>query len=275
MMATRSADDTNALVLAGVTKSYRSFVAVRGVDLAIPRGSVTALIGPNGAGKSTLFGMIAGDLAVDRGRILMDGHDVTSRPASARARMGMGRTFQTARVFDRLTALDNAILAVQASRGVTMRWYDRPRGRKDVLGEAQAALRLVGLEHAGTRAASVLTQGERKRLEIALTLTGKPRILLLDEPTAGTGQEDARAFISLIASLHRADPTLTVLLTAHDMDVVFGLAQRVVLMALGAVALEGSPAEVSAADITRQVYLGNARAAGRPSRLGTEGVPTV
>jgi branched-chain amino acid transport system ATP-binding protein len=271
-MTTQQTDSgSEAIVLTDLTKSYGAYLAVRGVDLTIKRGEVVALIGPNGAGKSTLFGMIAGDLAVDRGRILMDGQDVTGRPASARARLGMGRTFQTARVFDRLTALDNAIISVQASRGATMRWFDRPRGRRDVLVEAEAALQLVGLGHARHREVSMLTQGERKRLEIGLTLTRKPRILLLDEPTAGTGREDAQDFIALIASLHRSDPDLTVLLTAHDMDVVFGLAERVVLMALGAVVLEGSPEEVAAADVTRQVYLGDSHARGLPG-VAREGV---
>ena len=249
-----------AIELVGVAKSYGQYRAVDGVDLVVPHGGLTALIGPNGAGKSTLFGIVAGDLAADTGRVLMSGQDVSRVSASGRARLGLGRTFQTARVFERLSALENSVIAVRAADKAALRVTDQPRGNRRVVERARAGLDLVGLGRQADRTAALLAQGERKRLEIALALTGRPRILLLDEPTAGVGREDAQSFIRLIGSLRSADPDLTVLLTAHDMDVVFGLAETVVLLSLGKVVLSGSPEEVAAAEVTRRVYLGDKHA---------------
>jgi branched-chain amino acid transport system ATP-binding protein len=260
-----------AIELVGIGKSYGPYRAVDAVDLVVPHGGVTALIGPNGAGKSTLFGIVAGDLAADTGRVLMAGQDITGTTASSRARLGLGRTFQTARVFERLSALENAVIAVRAADRAALRFTDQPRGNRRVIERARAGLDLVGLGRQSDRTAALLAQGERKRLEIALALTAKPRIVLLDEPTAGVGREDARSFVRLVASLRAADPDLTVLLTAHDMDVVFGLAETVVLMSLGKVVLSGSPDEVAGAEVTRRVYLGDKHAiapAGGPAVEG-------
>jgi branched-chain amino acid transport system ATP-binding protein len=260
-----------AIELTGIAKSYGQYRAVDGVDLVVPHGGVTALIGPNGAGKSTLFGIVAGDLAADTGRVLMAGQDITGTSASGRARLGLGRTFQTARVFERLSALKNAVIAVRAADRAALRFYDQPRASRTVLDRARAGLDLVALGGRADRTAALLAQGERKRLEIALALTGKPRILLLDEPTAGVGREDAQSFVRLIGSLRAADPDLTALLTAHDMDVVFGLADTVVLLSLGKVVLSGSPDEVAGAEVTRRVYLGDKLAIAPAGALGGEG----
>jgi branched-chain amino acid transport system ATP-binding protein len=260
-----------AIELVGVAKSYGQYRAVDGVDLVVPHGGVTALIGPNGAGKSTLFGIVAGDLAADTGRVLMAGNDITGTSASGRARLGLGRTFQTARVFERLSALENNVIAIRAADKAALRMTDQPRVSRKALDRAREALDLVGLGRQADRTAALLAQGERKRLEIALALCGRPRILLLDEPTAGVGREDARSFIRLIGSLRAADPDLTVLLTAHDMDVVFGLAETVVLLSLGKVVLSGTPDEVASAEVTRRVYLGDKHAIAPAAAPGGEG----
>ena len=242
------------LDLQGVTKTYGGNTAVDEVSFSVPRGSIHAVIGPNGAGKSTLFGLIAGQHRADAGRILLRGRDITKLGARARARQGISRAFQVAHVFTSRTVEENLRIALLCSaRRNHVFWAS---ARRQVPGGAVddllARFRLQGL--AG-RTAGELAQGDRKKLEIAMGLASEPTLLLLDEPTAGMTPDETAAMIELIKQV-QASSGCSVLITEHDMKVVFGLAQRIVVLASGRVLTQGSPAEIRASDEVKAVYLG-------------------
>ena len=220
----------------GLTKAYGGVRAVDGVDLAVDAGQMVAMIGPNGAGKSTCFGMIGGQIRPDAGRVQLDGVDITAYPPKSRARLGLGRTFQVAQVFASMTVGEN--LAV-ATRGTV-----RP-----------LLLDRVGLAGAADRPAAALAYGDIKRLELALALATGPRLLLMDEPTAGMAPAERRSLMTLIAGLAR-DDGLAVLFTEHDMDVVFGHADRILVLDRGRLIAAGEPAAIRADARVRAVYLG-------------------
>ncbi len=211
-------------------------------------GDRVAVIGPNGAGKSTLFGLISGELRVDAGEVLLEGRSMRGVTPARRAGLGLGRTFQTARLFAGLSVRENVELArVAGGRG--------GEGVREALAE-------VGLDEEVEREAGVLAQGERKRLELAMVLAGAPRVLLLDEPTAGMGREERRAIMELVAgAVARRD--LTVVFSEHDMDTVFAYARRVVVMDRGRPIADGTPQTVQMDERVRQIYLGGGVAAGR------------
>lgn len=250
------------IALAAVSKSYRGAPAVRDVDLAVPAGERLAIIGPNGAGKSTLFGMIAGEHRPTSGRVSFGGQDVTQWNPSRRASAGISRTFQVARMFDSMTARENLVMAAMSARRRPRGWdtFLRHREAEKVADELLEQVGLSGLADAGT---ATLAQGARKSLELAMAIAQRPRLLLLDEPTAGMSYDDARSAVTLLNELLDARPELTIVLTAHDMDVIHRVAERVVLMARGAVVLEGTPAEVAAHPKTRELYLGREKGAAK------------
>jgi branched-chain amino acid transport system ATP-binding protein len=230
-----------ALELQDVRKSFGGVRAVDGISLRVDAGERVAVIGPNGAGKSTLFGLISGELRTDAGDVLLAGRSVRGATPARRARWGLGRTFQSARLFAGLSVGENVELAqVAAGRG------------KDGVGDALAE---VGLDGESEREAGVLAQGERKRLELAMVLAGAPRVLLLDEPTAGMGREERTAIMGLVMdAVTRRD--LTVVFSEHDMDAVFAFARRVVVMNRGRPIADGTPEAVREDERVRRVYLG-------------------
>jgi ABC-type branched-subunit amino acid transport system ATPase component len=237
----------------GVAKHFGGVRAVDGVSLAIEAGEFAALIGPNGAGKSTLFAVIAGQLRADDGRIDFDGEDVTRSEPVQHARRGIGRTFQTAAAFASMTVLQNLQLALAAREG---RYVDpwRPLSRLQV----EAASRLlarVGLQAQGERAAADLAYADVKRLELAIALAGSPRLLLMDEPTAGMAAAERAALMDLVAAI-AADSGLTVLFTEHSMDVVFGYARRLLVMSRGRLIADGEPESVRAMPAVQSAYFG-------------------
>ncbi|MEG1970721.1 MAG: ABC transporter ATP-binding protein [Burkholderiaceae bacterium] len=242
-----------SLKVQGLVKAFGGVRAVDGLDFAIDAGGVVALIGPNGAGKSTLFALLAGQLRPDAGTVEFDGVDLTRLEVLDRMRAGVGRTFQVAQVFVSMTVLQNAQLAVLAARGevhdpLRVLWRLRQS-------EAQALLSEVGLQGQGERPASELAYGDLKRLEFALALAAQPRLLLMDEPTAGMAPAERLALMAMVAGLARARGT-TVLFTEHSMDVVFGHAERVLVMSRGRLIANGSPDQVRADRQVRAVYLG-------------------
>jgi branched-chain amino acid transport system ATP-binding protein len=243
-----------ALEIDGVVKRFGGNLALDDVALGVERGEIHAVIGPNGAGKSTLFGVISGEHAPERGAIRLGGRDVTSMSPSGRVRLGVARAFQVARVFPDLTVQDNVVAAVVAATGGSrVLWSSRPlRAARIAATDALAQMRLAAL---GGRRARELSQGDRKRLEIAMVLVTDPSVLLLDEPTAGMSPEETQATVALIRELW-TERGLTVLLTEHDMQVVFDLAQRLTVLHLGRVLMCGDPAEVRASDEVARVYLG-------------------
>jgi branched-chain amino acid transport system ATP-binding protein len=239
---------TAALQLKGVCKHFGGIRAVDGVSLRVAAGDRVAVIGPNGAGKSTLFGLISGELRADAGDVLLEGGSVRNVGPARRAGLGLGRTFQTARLFAGLSVRENVEIAKIAGG----------RGRGDGVSEALAE---VGLSERHERPAGVLAQGERKRLELAMVLAGEPRVLLLDEPTAGMGREEREAIMELVVDAV-ARRGLTVVFTEHDMDAVFAYAKRVVVMDRGKSIADGTPELVRGDERVRRVYLGGEVSAG-------------
>lgn len=251
---------TAQLVLQGISKSYGGIHAVSDVNFSVERGEHLAIIGPNGAGKSTLFGMIAGEHVPTAGTVTFDGVDITNDRPSKRALNGISRTFQVARMFGESSVYENVLLAALAAEGRGLRWYDRFRSNDAAAERTERILVQTGLASTSTQQASTLAQGDRKRLEMAMALVQQPKILLLDEPTAGMSYEDSIATIGLLQQVCQGDPDLTVILTAHDMEVIFAVSERVILLAQGRTEVEGTPDEVAAHPRTREVYLGTATA---------------
>jgi branched-chain amino acid transport system ATP-binding protein len=239
-----------------IARLSRSFGGVRAVDdvsFTLEPGGITALIGPNGAGKSTLFNLIDGQLAPDAGTIEFEGRTLVGVPTEQRARSGIGRTFQVAQTFASMTVLQNAQLARVAALGAALS-PTAPLMRREA-DAAQRLLQQVGLGARGSAPAATLAYGDLKRLELALALAAAPRLLLMDEPTAGMAPGERTALMSLVVELARAR-RMTVLFTEHSMDVVFGFAERVLVLSRGRLIAEGTPDAVRADPGVRAVYLG-------------------
>lgn len=241
-----------------VRKDYGPIKVLRGVSLSVAAGEVFAIIGPNGAGKTTMFRVMTGEVPVSGGSIHFDGRDITALPAHLRVRRGFGRTFQVARVFRDFSVLDNAIAAIEARRGHTgeplgPRW--RTSASAEVRTEALALLADVRLDGLAMQDARFLSHGDKKRLEFAIALAGRPTILMLDEPTAGMSPSDRAEIGELVARIQR-ERRMTVVMTEHDMDVVFGLAHRIMVLNYGEVVAAGTVEEVRRDPRVREVYLG-------------------
>jgi branched-chain amino acid transport system ATP-binding protein len=237
----------------GLSKSFGGVRAVAGVDLAMPRGEIRALIGPNGAGKTTFFNLLTGQLRADAGRVLLKGEPITGLPPYAVWRRGVSRTFQITATFATLTALENVQVARLSHLGKTYALLERAHRLQTE--EARALLEQVGLADQAGRVAAVLPYGDLKKLELAVALANDPEVLLLDEPTAGMAPAERGALMALTQRIARARG-LTVLFTEHDMDVVFSIADRIMVLHQGRVIAEGPPATVRADPQVQRVYLG-------------------
>ncbi len=233
------------LELRGVSKRFDGIRALDDVSLSVEEGEMLAIIGPNGAGKSTLFALVSGELRPSEGAIVLAGHDVRRLSPERRARLGLGRTFQSAKLFAGLTVGENVELALVR------------RGRRAE--EVREALAEVRLLERIERRAGALAQGERKRLELAMVLAQRPKLLLLDEPTAGMGVEERVAIMELIVAAV-GGRGLTMVFSEHDMDTVFAHAERIVVLDRGAVLADGLPQDVRADERVQEIYLGSARA---------------
>jgi ABC-type branched-subunit amino acid transport system ATPase component/ABC-type branched-subunit amino acid transport system permease subunit len=245
--------DATILTTAGLVKRFGGLAAVDGVDLHVKRGGVHAVIGPNGAGKSTLFNLISGQTRPDAGTVWFDGGEVTGSAPQRLVRAGLGRSFQTTAVFPGLTALENVRLAMMGVRGDTRAPVGRAAARHNR--EALETLEVVGLrEHRDVRA-SDLSHGDQRALELAISLAVGARLLVLDEPTAGMSPYETRRTLEMLRRLITAGG-ITLLFTEHDMEVVFGIADRVTVMAEGRVLVEGSPTEVRVNPEVIRIYLG-------------------
>lgn len=244
--------DPPVLRVEKLTHRFGGFLALHGVDLVLRRGELTSIIGPNGAGKSTLFNIISGLLVPTGGRIFFEGRDVTGLGAHRFAHMGIGRSFQITNLFPQLPVLENVRIAVQAIDRPLDLWTPRER-LADLRDRALELLEVVGLAHRARRSADSLAHGEQRALEIAVALACRPRLLLLDEPTAGMSPEETRGMMELIVRLARER---TVALVEHKMKLVLGISDRIVVLHHGEVLAEGSPAEITANDDVKRVYLG-------------------
>lgn len=249
---------TAILEASGIGMRYGPVQVLHDVTLSVDPGEVFAIIGPNGAGKTTLFRVMTGELSTHTGKVRFQGEDISDMGSMARARAGIGRTFQVARVFPEFTVLDNMVVTIESRRRFrsearTRSWRCRPESA--VLDEAMDGLREMGLEHRAGTEARFLSHGHRKRLEFALALGMRPTILMLDEPMAGTAAEDRHAMSALIDKT-RHERGVTVVITEHDTDVIFGLADRVAVLNYGELIALGLPREVRMHPKVREVYLG-------------------
>jgi ABC-type branched-subunit amino acid transport system ATPase component len=244
------------LALEGVRKHFAGVHAVDGVSLRLDAGEFTALIGPNGAGKTTLFSTIAGQYRPDSGRIAFEGRTIGGLPPARLAMLGIGRTFQTAHVFDSMTVLENVQLPLAAQRGAQFDFF-RSLWRADRQA-VRALLARVGLGEQADREADSLGYGDVKRLELAIALAGAPRLLLMDEPTAGMAPGERLALMDLVRDIAR-ETGLTVLFTEHSMEVVFGYARRVIVMSRGIVIADGAPQAVRQDAAAQAAYFGDER----------------
>ena len=237
----------------GLAKRFGGIAATDGVDLDLLAGEIHALIGPNGAGKTTLVNLITGELRPDRGQVILDGRNVTGLPVEHRRHLGLARSFQITSVFPTFTALDNVAMAVQALDGHSFRFLADAGADSRLAGSAREALAEVGLADAATTPAGELAHGERRQLEMAMAMVGRPRVLLLDEPMAGMSPEESRRMVEL---LERLRGRYSILLVEHDMDAVFRLADRISVLVYGRVIATGDPAAIRANAEVRGAYLG-------------------
>lgn len=228
---------------------------VADVSLAVPEGEFLAIIGPNGAGKTSLFNLLSGLMRPTAGRIELAGRDVTDDPPYRRTRAGLGRTFQISSVFPLLPVGENVRLAAEASLGGTARIWRRASRAGDALERADWALRRVGLERRAAAPASLLSHGDKRKLELAMLLAGNPRVLLLDEPMAGVSVEDTGELVELIRSVHREEQK-TVLMVEHHIAVVTRLADRIAVMHHGALLACDTPDNVMANETVQAAYVG-------------------
>jgi branched-chain amino acid transport system ATP-binding protein len=244
---------TAALEIRDLRKSFGALAVTRDVNLVLERGARHALIGPNGAGKTTLVNLITGVLRPSAGQVLLEGEDITRLPQATRTRRGIARTFQINQLFRGLTVLENVYLAVAERDGVCNHLW-RPVGvERAVIDEALTHLDALRLADDALELVRELPYGRLRLVEIAIALALRPKVLLLDEPAAGVPSSESHLILDVIAGL---DPDIAILIIEHDMDVVFRVAKRITVLVQGAVLTDGTPAEISADERVRAVYLG-------------------
>ncbi|HTR83782.1 MAG TPA: ABC transporter ATP-binding protein [Reyranella sp.] len=245
------------LEVRNASKNFGSLVAVSGVSMTVAQGELRAIIGPNGAGKTTFFNLITGFFPPSAGEILLDGQNINAVPASERVKMGMGRTFQITEIFPELSVRENTRIAVETGLGYSLRPWLNAADKKRVLDASDEVMTMANLTANADRLVGELSHGDQRATEIAMALALKPSLLLLDEPTAGMGDEETYRVTGLIRRLHR-DSKYTIVLIEHDMRVVFHLADRISVLAEGKLLAEGTPKEISENEHVQNAYLGKA-----------------
>jgi branched-chain amino acid transport system ATP-binding protein len=243
-----------ALQIADLRKSFGGLPATNGVSLEVMAGERRLIIGPNGAGKTTLFNLITGDLKRDAGTIRLFGEEVHGLPTHQRVHRGLARTYQIITLFARATLEHNVALSLLGLSRARWNMFGALKGYNHLYDEARAVLAQVGLEHLAARRLSEVSYGEKRRVEIAMALAQKPKVLLLDEPFAGLSREERAGVGKLIAGIPRET---TLVMIEHDMDTALDLAERITVLHYGSVIVEGTRAEVVADPKTREVYLGD------------------
>jgi len=242
------------LAVTGLVKRFGGLTATDGVDLTVERGEVHAVIGPNGAGKTTLINQLSGELPPDAGTILLEGADITALPVHRRAMMGLSRSYQITSVFPDFSVLVNVMLAVQARRGHSFSFWRPVLAETALTARARQAIDQVGLTARADVLVAALAHGERRQLEMAMTLATDPKVLLLDEPMAGMSLAESERLVVLLKSLKSQ---YGILLVEHDMDAVFKLADRITVLVYGRVIACGSPEAIRNNPDVRTAYLGD------------------
>ena len=246
------------LEVRNITKRFGNLVAVKDVSMSVKAGELRAIIGPNGAGKTTFFNMISGYFPPTKGSILFQGKDVTHVPAHLRVGLGMGRTFQITEVFPELTVHENVLTAAEVAARQTLHMLPNRADAKLANDVAAEMLALVGLSAKADRLVGELSHGDQRTTEIAMALAQLPRLLLLDEPTAGMGDQETYEITTLIRRLHK-ERNYTIVLIEHDMRVVFNLADSITVLDQGGLLAEGRPDEIAASEAVQAAYLGESQ----------------
>jgi len=242
-----------ALKIEGLSKNFGGVQAVKDISFTVEAGERLAIIGPNGAGKTTLFNLLNGQESATAGRIYLFGQEITNMPTHRRAYLGQGRSFQLTRLFPKLTVLDNALLAVQGTKPSSFQLLRLITVYKHLFTKAQELLETMALWEKRDDLVQALGYGEQRRLEIALSLASEPKLLLLDEPSSGLTAAESADIITIIRNL---GPNITVVVVAHDMDLVFGLAERIMVLHYGQIIADGTPEEIQADSRVKEIYMG-------------------
>jgi branched-chain amino acid transport system ATP-binding protein len=241
------------LTIQNLYKSFGAIHATNNVTFSIEKGDIHALIGPNGAGKTTLVNQLSGDILPDRGTVHFQSTDITKLTAYKRAQLGIARSFQITHIFEQLTVSENMALAIHSKNGHNFKFWRRALGTPKVIEELSIALERVDLAGRSGQPARFLSHGEKRQLEVGMSLVGNPKLLIMDEPMAGMGSGGTRELTKLIEGLRGE---VTILLVEHDMDVVFSLADRVTVLVYGEHAATGTPDEIRGDSQVRSAYLG-------------------
>jgi branched-chain amino acid transport system ATP-binding protein len=251
--------ETPVLETRGLTVRFGGHVAVDAVSCAFSPGTLTAIVGPNGAGKTTYFNLISGQLPASAGSVLLFGHDITRMGAPQRTKRGIGRAFQLTNLFPRLTVLENVRLAVQARANAGRHLLTMWNSHTELIEKADRYLARVKLSEKRDVAASLLSHGDQRKLEVGILLALEPEVFMFDEPTAGMSVDEVPVILDLISGI-KAQGDKTILLVEHKMDVVRKLADRIMVLHQGQLVADGAPAEVIASPIVQEAYLGVVRA---------------
>jgi branched-chain amino acid transport system ATP-binding protein len=239
----------------GLDKSFGGLAAIKDVGFQIGKGELCCIIGPNGSGKTTLFNLLTGHLSADRGRVIFKGEDFIKHKLAPYdiCRKGIGRSFQRVNIFPRMSPLENVQLALLCSRGESLNFFSPMRNM--VKDESLRILTEVGLSEQATSLAGELAHGDQKRLEVAMAIANQPDLLLLDEPTAGMSPEETANTMELIVNLFQGKE-MSIIVIEHDMEVVFGIAKRIIVLHQGQIIADGEPEEIKRNALVQKVYFG-------------------
>jgi branched-chain amino acid transport system ATP-binding protein len=240
-----------------VSKRFGSLVALQDISLRVEAGELRAIIGPNGAGKTTLFNLVSGFFRPSSGKVVFDGRDITALPAHQRVALGVARTFQITEIFPELTVFENVRISTEVTAGYRLRPWISGADSKRLRSHVAETLELAGLAQKSHRLVGELSHGDQRAAEIAMALALRPRLLLLDEPTAGMGEQETYDITQLVRRLHQ-ESKYTIVLIEHDMRVIFHLADRITVLDQGRLLAEGTPQQIAADESVQSAYLGKA-----------------